>query len=257
MPLTAPNSEQTIGKLNELWISARRYYDQSDWRLRQVAKLGAQLLRSDTAAGWSVLAGVSALSGDEVSARENADKAVRISSQPGTIFTKASILGNLGYFSQAGQVFRQVLSVDVLPAPLIGERAIASGSVLALDEVIKKAGNMPTAVSDHLQKTVCVAAEILRRNDVSDEDVGVWLDKAGEIMRERRLFFMADALLFATTEEDFGQVDLSFVIDVNSEQAAELNQELVERCVRAEVVPPECFSFGFRSNPELNERIAA
>jgi hypothetical protein len=116
---------------------------------------------------------------------------------------------------------------------------------------------MPSAVPDPLRKATAVAASILRHNNISDEDVGSWLDKAGEIMREHRLFFIDQPLLFATMEEDFGQVDLSFIVDVDPEQAAKLNLDLVERCVRAEMIPPECFSFGFRSNPELNERIAA
>jgi hypothetical protein len=83
------------------------------------------------------------------------------------------------------------------------------------------------------------------------------MDKAGEIMREHRFFYFGDVLFFATMEEDFGQVDLSFILDVDPEQAAKFNLDLVERCVRAGIIPPECFSYGFRSSLDLNERVAA
>src|ERR1700674_2149140 len=257
MRLTAPNSKEATEKVNELWKSARRYYDESDLLLRQAARLGQQLLKSDPAAGWTILASVSALSGNVKSALANSDKASRLSNQPAVTLTRAGMLSNLGYFSEAGRVFRQVMSVNVLPWPKIGSKAIATGSILALDEALQKAGNMPTAVADSLQKSTATAAVILRRNNISDEDVGGWLDAAGETMREQRFFFIDDVLLFATTEEDFGQVDVSLVVDVDPAEAARLNLDLVERCVRSAIIPPECFSFGFRSALELNERIAA
>ncbi len=257
MPRPAPKSEEAVAKLNELWRSARRYYDEGDWRVRQVAKLGNQLLKSHAASGWHILAGVYALTGDVRSAIESADKALRLSADPAIIIGKATALSNLGYFSEAGRILREALSVDLLPFSKIGEKTIATGTILALDEALKGAGNMQTAVRDPLRKATAIAASILRENNVTDEDIGSWLDVAGQIMRESRFFFIDYPILFVTTEEDFPQVDLSFIVDVDPEQGAELNLALVERCVHAEVIPPECFSFGFRSNPELNERIAA
>jgi hypothetical protein len=256
MPIPAPDTQQATDKLNELWRSAHRYFDEDDLRLRSLAKLGRELLRSDAASGWTILSGVAALTGDVKSAVENADKAIRLSSDVAHRQGKATALGNLGYFSKANRIFREILSIDMLTRPEVGE-AIAYGCILALDEAVTNAGKMPIAISDSLRKKFAVAASILRQNSVTDDDVGTWLDTAGEIMREQRLFFLDQPLLFATTEEDFSQVDLSFVLDVDPEQAAKLNLNLVEHCIRAGNIPPECFSFGFRSNPELNERIAA
>jgi hypothetical protein len=257
MPRTAPNTKEAQDKLNELWQSARRYYDDSDWRVKQVEKLAKQLLKSDPIAGWAILSGVSALTGDVKSTYERIDNALRLSTQPSVFLSKAGTLANLGYFSEGGRAFRQALSVDVLPWRLISEKATATGSILAFDEALKRAGNMPTAVPDDIRKTTVLAASILRQNNVSDEDVGGWMDRAGEILREHRLFYVGDVLFFATMEEEFGQVDLSFLVDVDSEQATKFNLDLVKRCARAGIIPPECFSFGFRSSPALNERIAA
>src|SRR5438309_4488181 len=122
MPRTAPKSQETVEKLNELWASARRYLSEGDWRLKQVAKLGNQLLKSDAAAGYHILAGVHALTGDIKSALESADKALRLSTDPAIVFGKAGTLGNLGYFSEAGRIVRGALSVDVLPVPNVGEK---------------------------------------------------------------------------------------------------------------------------------------
>ena len=257
MPLTAPNSQKAADALNQLWNSVRRHLDASDFRLLQIARLGKALLRSDAAAGYSVLSAVATLSGDVDLMRDYADKAARLRRDPGTMINDSSMLGNLGFFSEAGRIFRQALSVDRLPQREIGEDAIANGSILAIDDALTMAGNMPTAVPPPLRKAIAVAAVILRRNNVSDDDVGSWLDKAGDLMRENKVFFIEHPRLFATLEEDFAQIDLSYALDIDSVCAAELNRELVERCFDARVAPPECFSFGFNSCLRLHDGLAA
>jgi hypothetical protein len=76
-------------------------------------------------------------------------------------------------------------------------------------------------------------------------------------MREHCLIYVDLPSLFATREEDFDQVDLSFLLDVDSENAATLNLELVDRCIDAGISPPDCFSFSFKSRPQPDERFAA
>jgi len=257
MPLPAPNTHNTIDKLNELWNSAHRHFDAGDLRLGQVERLARALLKSDPASGYSVLSGVAALSGNVKSTRDYADKAARLSSEPDLALNKSSMLANLGYFAESGHLFRRLLTVDRLPMRHIGEQAIANGSILAIDDALTKAGKMPTAVPEPLRNSIAVAASILRRNNVTDDDVGAWLDGAGDLMRENKFFYIDYPRLFATLEEDFGQVDLSYMLDVDSAHAADLNRRLAERCFDAGIAPPECFSFGFSSYLQLNGRLAA
>ena len=257
MPVPAPNTKEVTDKLNELWIAARRYYDPNDLRLRQLVKLAKALLKSDAASGWSILGAVGALSGDSEIARDYAEKAIKLSGRTEHILSRASTIGNLGYFSEANRILRSVLTPSLLTMNVVGWHAIAHGSILALDDAIRAAGNMPIAIEDSLRQTVCTAASILRANQVTDEDIGGWLDKLGEILRENRLFYAGTAILFATTEEDFDQVDLSYAIDLDSVEVARLTLQLVERCIESGLRSPECFSFGFRSAGHLDERLAA
>ena len=257
MPKTAPNSAQAIDRLNALCAPTRRYLDPDDLRLRQVAKLGQDLLKSDAASGWIVLSGVAALSGDLDLAVEHADKAIRLSNSELAVHAKSSALANFGHFVEAGRLYRETLSVQILPTRSIGEKALSSGTILALDEVLKKADKMPTAVPPSLRESIALAATILRRNKITDENVGSWMEVAGSILRENRLFFFQAPELFATIEEDFEQVNLSLEIDVDSAHVADFNQALIERYFDKGIDVPECFSVSFRSIPEADERLAA
>jgi hypothetical protein len=256
MPVPAPNSEEALERVNALARSTFRYLDGGDIRLRALARLGRELMKSDAGTGWSVLASIAAFTGNVQEAIENADRALRLTSGPSAVMNKSSLLSSLGYISEAGKVLKPVLSAQLLPMRIAGELAIGSGLVRGLDDALSEAGNMPTAVPKALGRVAHVAASILRRNSVSDDDVGLWLDKAGDMLRERRLVYVNFPILFATEEEGFGQVDLSFEIDVDSHAANDLNAELVRRLFSAGISPPDCFSFGFKSR-HLDGRLAA
>jgi len=257
MAIPAPNTEEAIARLNELWATAGHYFDKDDLRVRSITKLAKELMRSNAAGGWNVLAGVAALTGDAAGIVENADRGLRLSSDIALVQTKAGGLSNLGYFSQAAQILRPALCAQVLPIKQVGVLAIGTGLICTLAAALESAGNMPTALPAPLLPIVRRAAAILNRESIADDDVGSWLDELGSMLRERRLFFLGQPMLFATEEDDFAQVHLSFIVDVNAEEAGRLDMELLERCFARGVSPPDSFSFGFRSRLAFDERIAA
>jgi hypothetical protein len=257
MPIPAPNTGEAIASLNDLWATAGHYFDKDDLRVRSIARLARNLHKADAAGAWNVLAGISALTGDATGVIENADRALCLSKEIAFIQAKAGGLSNLGYFSQAAEILRPWLCADVLPMREVGTLAIGTGLIRALAEALETAGNMPTAIPTLLVETVQRAAAIFERHSIVDEDVGKWLDEIGSMLRERRIFFLGQPVLFATEEEEFAQVHLSFIVDVDAEEAARLNVELLERCFTRGVSPPDSFSFGFRSRLTFDARIAA
>lgn len=257
MPIPAPNSVEAIDRLNALTTSATRYLDKNDWRLRTIAKLGRDLLRSRAVDGYNVLAGVAALTGDREGVVESADRALCISNDIAPVQAKGAGLANLGYFSEASSTLVRALGAQVLPIRGVAALAVSCGLIRALNASLEDAGNMPTAVPATIAAKVRSASAILERQSITDEDLGKWLDQLGEMLREKQLFFMHEPILFATREEDFEQVDISFVVDVSSEEAADMNLQLVERCFARNISPPDSFSFGFRSRRRRDERIAA
>lgn len=133
---------------------------------------------------------------------------------------------NLGHFSEGSSVFRSALTASALPIRGIARLAISSGLIGTLDAAPRDAGNMPIAIPANDAALIHRAATILQRRSITDEDVAKWIDHLGAVLRRHRLFFLGSPLLFATNEEDFDQVDLSFAVDVNAAQAAVLNMEL-------------------------------
>ena len=257
MPIPAPNSDATIERLNSLLQSTPHYLSRDDLRVRVIEKLGRDLLRSNAVDGYIVLTGLGSLVGDLEAVLENADKASRLSGSVVVHQARSAALGNLGYFSEAATALKPALCAQVLPLPRVGRSAIASGLISTMDACLGDAGNMPTAIPSDMAALVHNAAAILKRYSITDEDVAHWLDQAGAILRDQRLFYLGDPILFATAEERFYQVDMSFSIDVDADAAAALNLELAERCFEQHVSTPDCFSFGFRSRRRFNERIAA
>jgi hypothetical protein len=126
-----------------------------------MTRLANDLLRSDAVSGYNLLSGIAALTGNVDATREYANRAIRLSSDPSVIGSLASMLGNLGFFAEAGRLFRQSITVERLPQRDVGMPGISNGSFLALDEALTKAGNMPTAIPDSVRKAIAVAASIL------------------------------------------------------------------------------------------------
>jgi len=257
MAIAVPNQKEVIGLLNSLWRDGGVYLSQDDFQVKRLIKLANRLLKTEAAVGWVALAGAAALTGDVDLVRVNGDRAIGLSSHPAVLDGKATPLSNLGYFSEAQALTEKFMSVETLVWPEAAEKAIACASVIRLAELIRAAGSMQTGIAEAMRTNVLLAAEILVECDVTDRDVAGWLDIAGEIMQAKRMFFSAFPLLFASRDEEYAQVDISFILEVGPEEAARLNRSIVEVCVERAVATPDCFSFGFRSRRVLNECIAA
>ncbi len=257
MPVPLPNSQEAVDLLNDLWMVGGHYFAEDDFQVRRLKRMADALFKSDPAAAWATLAGAAGLTGDAEAVRAAGDKAIRLRYVPAITDAKATPLSNLGYFSEAQALTKHWLSVDTIVWPHAAEKAIACASIVYLADTIRQAGSMPTGIPNSVLATIELAAGILDEHGISDAMLAGWLDVAGEMMRNRRMFFLGFPQLFATRDDGFAQVDISFELDLDAEAVTLLTVELVDTCIQRQIAPPNCFSFGFRSRRLAHEHLAA
>ena len=131
----------------------------------------------------------------------------------------------------------------LFPAGVIG------GAFRQLAQFIDRARSMHLTNLDGLPlDAVRQAATVLIRHDVQDEDVSRLMGVAGELIREKRVFYLDSIPTIRFGRDEDGQaseVFVSFRLPLSPEDAMELGFAYVDRLDQRGLNLPDCLHIGF------------
>ena len=155
---------------------------------------------------------------------------------------------NLGYFSQAASIYADLTK----PRWGVISKYLTHGSICgAFCDVIAGAqacSEFKIELGDSHLRAVEVAMKahaVVARLGVSEQDVQAMLDVAGEVLRERRVFWLGPNPQVAVLDnEDGAGLLYQMEVAVDAQQASALSDEVVMRMVQRDLDKPGlAFSF--------------
>lgn len=251
MPAT---NAHAIGKrVNDLLASATRYISAGGFSYRRLLAEAKKVVNVAPGIGHATLALVRHLSGDLDGVTVELDKALRAGAHPRDVAdTAVTCYVNLGMFSLAGRSYVQAADPRNGSFSGVHEVGIACGLFRTLKEYYELASRMKIELSPFLLRARCLqAANLLERTGTTDEEVTALLDIAGEIMREKRLFYMGRLPEFTVLDNDETEhcVFLTFAVGETPEVVSDMMFELASRAAdRLPRIPPG-FGVGFSAVP--------
>lgn len=253
MPAPMLVTDEVVSEVNQLLADTRYYRSPDDLQLRRVQKKAMFLIKQGAFAdGYSTLASVAQISGDEEAMRHNIDNGIRLQDSALLRFNKSAMLGNLGYFSEAQDAFRAVTE----PTNWWSRQCQTGLNCLAF-ESLERLINQAQALKleDSCAAHVSAVAAFLRAENTTEIEIARRLDVAGSIIRDQKLLFMGN--IFAdllTVEEESRVLEIIVLLPVDVETCEELDTELARRTAQQFDRLNTNISVEFRSGLGENER---
>lgn len=157
---------------------------------------------------------------------------------------------NLGYLSEALPLFEFLAQPDFSVVGLFVNKPPTNGACHAIAAVFERAKTMNLENRAVHRPEFAAAAEIMDQWGDSDEDYSKALDIAGEIMRERNMFFKGEMVTLPVRAPADGSqpyVKLVFNVHTDFETAIDMTSEYSERLARSNRKIPPSMIFEFDS----------
>ena len=251
MPVVAPQTKygQIIDAVNERLRTGKPVGEHDVFWFNRLKQDAERLLKIDPADGHIALAALMQLKWDEDKASYHVRCAKTARPTIGTTTQEVALLSNFGRFSKASPLLEEALDprngffVDNYLA------ALSCGAFRAASANLRKAIDMEINLPDLPVDAVNKAINVLSAAEITDEQTAMALDVAGEILRERKLFWIGESVE-VNVDDDPGHlptVFFTFRIRETAEIAASMTYELYERLFERYPDHPSCFNLGFRS----------
>ncbi|MBU3649851.1 MAG: hypothetical protein FGM28_06050 [Limnohabitans sp.] len=229
--LVAPKTieHEILNEIVSKLPSAGRYLTSDSLWLRQMQVKISRLMRADAIAAYRASALVALLKGDRSELEEHLNRAERLSPDISTNqLIRMQHYTNFCLATESQALFKQCVGVKFLNLQTF---LLQSGlTIAAFQEFATKfaeAQNAGVEVhQDIIFKTMKTAAELLRENQVSDEDCARVIDCAGEVLRRRGMHWVDESPKLEVYEKH-ANVALRYRVDATYTEAADMTAELV------------------------------
>lgn len=224
-------------------ISASYYADRSAIQvLRLIHDIG-KLKKVDAASAYCLLGMVEFLVGNHEAGEHEFAKAWPLNPDARLYSNLWCCLANAGFASKANalvpSVFHPSRNLDGFLE--IGRTAITSGSIIAVCNHLDVVESMKIDLSGFPVDVFRKAKALMGELCLSDENVADFLDVAGQVLRDRKMFFLGPtSRLVVIDTPDYPERGLyfSFDIPVSHDEAANIYFELAERlCQKYDALP--------------------
>lgn len=254
MPVAVTKGKEVFNEVNQILGEMRSFLPETDIRVRRLLSEADKVIRTNAAEGYSAKAAVYQLTGNLDQVVKHVENSIRLSGQPILVANKCAFLMNLGSFSAAQEAYK--LAVDPRKG-LFGEKfhfGFACGAFQTMARFLEDAQRMQVDL-EHLDTATAVqASDFLNKHKLTEEEIAVFLDVAGEILREQRILFVDYPQVFVS-DTDVGPVlSIVFLLPVDSYRAEKLDTELQSRFVERFPEFPRFLTISFRSGLPSNER---
>lgn len=221
------------------WLrAATGYAEKSDFRVKLWLRDAERLAGVNAASGSIIRALVFQCVGDIESALYWSNNVRQLGNSTEAAKLEAIILSNLGYFTKAAEQISNMAAAD---RAVDWQVLVLCGSFSGLLEADQR---FPDAAAEGFKAAVALADGCrmsLGALRISEAHLRQVLDLAGEVLRERRLFFIGETPVIHAHDEG---VLYELLIDVEPAKAAELTNEVVHRMVASDLdVPGLAFAF--------------
>lgn len=256
MPIALTSASSQIAELNDVIGSATHYVDANEFWFRAADVKAKKLLKVNATEGHNVLALLYSLAGDAQKARYHIDCALNLAPSAILHCNKATILSNLGYFSEA------LTSFEKGAMPEYGEftsrwRVGLMGGFRTLARYAEAAQKMQLENIENVDvQLIFRIVQFLERHSIADRAIVEMLDVAGELLRENRMFFMGPGPEFSIWDEDAVEphIAIIFRIPAPSVTALSIDEELGHRLFAGVPEVPVDVMLNFESGLPSNER---
>lgn len=236
---------QTISKsvANEIVIllDTGRLYKVDEPEIISLENNARQLSKVNPADGYIDLATAAMLYGDYDGMRARFKIAQNQGLSPGQRLNYATTLSHAGFFSEASSVFNRCweLMDDVV---FTAEKALFLLQFKPFMALLDKYTKMNPG-NEFEEKPIFQAglwfARLAQENRLDDMELSGIMDVAGELMRERKVYYIGSVSCSAVERDDEGPsfITCHLNIPMSVEQASDMTQELAERLIESRFAP--------------------
>ena len=262
MPAPTPKlkAASVVTEVNDILRAATHYLGQDDPRVSRLMHDAESMIKVDPAEAYSVMGCVSQLVGDYEKAIYSIDNAIKLApSRFGYLLNKCGYLLNLGFFADAQSVFDQVARPELGMFTRAWNHGYVCGAFESMVRHLEKARLMQLDLEGLDIQTAQKAAKVLEAKRVSQSDVGFFLNIAGSVLREHKLFYLGLVPSVHVVDDPDSDwfISISYDVGVPLSKAHELYSKLIDQLVGHAPVAPQILSVSFRSGGEQYERSAA
>jgi len=220
-------------RIRDILGDAAHYLSPDDFVFRRILRDCDALMKVDPIQGHLATAMALQLSGDEQGVRRHFANARRLTPDPDGQIAHlwAQATANLGLFSESHRALAESLTAQSGFFPYRAGLAVTVGAFHLLFERLHEAlsKNIAMLYGLPLEKAYQALAA-LDREPASDEDVAAMLDVAGEVLRDRKMFYLDHGPRWKVlTEAGIHMVHFVFRVQGDPEKVADMNYELAMR----------------------------
>ena len=241
--MTAPQPlariEQIERELSELVVLLPRFLERSDPRVIQWEDEIERSLqgKGNRAKAFEVRAFLAHMTGDIEFVERCMERAeINGASELALAALRTTIYSNLGFSTKAQEAGRRAFEVARLNLA-IGVLWMTSAGALNFAAKLLDQAALAKIDCSHITHydAILKVASYTKMNVFSDAEFGKILDMAGELMREKKLFWL-DLAPRISFDAEMNCAGIRYRLDVSPEEASELNSQLTEKIVEADLV---------------------
>jgi hypothetical protein len=203
------------------------YQDGDSFPMRKIKRECERVRDIEAAQGWGLLSCYYSLAGDFGEVERCFSASRRLEKIPVVLENYHSHLSNYGYFSRAHEFFVVEGKPTTGMFSRLALQGFNAGSISTLVAYDELARTLNMDIPESLRARAKEASVILRRANISDEQIVRQLDAVGTVLRNHRIFFEGDAQINSTDMDGvFSGVTYVFRVKRTPEEVFELNVEL-------------------------------
>lgn len=258
-PIPKLKADSVIDQVNSIILAATTYLPPDDMVVRRLLREAEDSITASPAAGHSALACVYQLVGDAEKAKHHSDNAIRLSGDLVFVVNRSSILANLGLASEGQQSFKAVIPPEKGWTKFIWNQGLVLGAYRMMNDALVTARRLMLDLEQIDTQTVERAAQVMEKLNISDADVALILDAAGEILRKHRLFYVGKAPRVDIWDGDGRMpfIRVTFKTSVSQQAAHDMYMELVDKVLERSPRAHSAVSVEFEGATAGDERKAA
>lgn len=226
-------------KIDNMIVNAE-YIDPNGFFYLSVSREISSLMHADPYNAYLAKAFLNHLTGQIDITNQEFERAKQLGPKRMVELNRAIALSNLGYFSQAQEIFEKISSPE--HGELDGDIVLgySSLSFVSLCNWFDKAKKCEFDLTGYDTETCYKAKKVLEESGTTQEELGKFADVCGSIIRKHNIFTIGD-IEYAIDDGEFELpcIYVTFRLKVTSDEAATFNEELFTAMVS---------QFGYISN---------
>lgn len=222
-------------------VDTGRLYHVDDPEIVLLENNARQLSKASAADGYIDLAAAAMLYGDYDGMRSRYKIAQNQGLSPGQQLNYATTLAHAGFFSEASSVFNRYCDL-IDQVSFAAEKALFLLQFKSFMFLLEKYTKMHPDFEingNSLFQTGLWFALLAQENKLDDKELSGIMDIAGELMREKKVYYIGAVGCTAVERDDDGPSFITCHLDVpmGVEQASDMTQELAERLIESRFAP--------------------